>query len=109
MYFNFISKSTSQSKLKDNVDIRIIPYFYLGYNFNFNRFGISFELPIGTSISITRGTLVNNKVGIERTYSSAEYLWHYGIGLSTKYRVNDNNKIGFYGFSHWLESVRQEI
>jgi len=98
MYFDLKGETTSQVKLKNDFDMRIIPYFYLAYNFNFNRFDISLELPIGTSIAITKGTLVNDRVGFERSYSNTEYLWHYGIGLSTKYRVNENNKIGVYGF-----------
>lgn len=93
-YFDFKGESTSQAKLKDDVDMRLIPYIYLGYNFNIKRFDISLELPIGTSIAITKGTLVNEKIGFERTYSNTEYLWHYGIGLSTKYRINNTSKIG---------------
>ena len=93
-YFDFKGESTSQAKLKNDVDVRIIPHFYLGYNFNIKRFDIALELPIGTSIAITKGTLVNDRIGFERTYSSTEYLWHYGIGLSTKYRIKVANKIG---------------
>ena len=98
MYFDFKGESTSQAKLKDDVDMRIIPYFYLGYNFTFNRFDILLELPIGTSVAITKGTLVNERIGFERTYSNTEYLWHYGIALSAKYSINGKNKIGLYGF-----------
>ncbi len=97
-YFDFSGESSSQAYLKKDVDMRIIPYLYLGYNFSFNRFNISIELPLGTSIAVTKGTLVNEKIGFERAYSNTEYLWHYGIGLSAKYKINDHNKIGFYGF-----------
>lgn len=97
-YFDFKGESTSQAYLKNDVDMRIIPYFYVGYNFSFDRFDIAFELPLGTSIAVTKGTLVNERIGFERTYSNTEYLWHYGIGLSTKYKIRDNNKIGLYGF-----------
>lgn len=93
-YFDFKGESTDQAKLKNDVDMRLIPYIYLGYNFNIKRFDISLELPIGTSIAITKGTLVNDKIGFERTYSNTEFLWHYGIGLSTKYRISNTNKIG---------------
>lgn len=98
VYFDFKGETTSQAYLKNDVDMRIIPYFYAGYNFTLNRFDISVELPIGTSIAITKGTLVNERIGFERTYSNTEYLWHYGLALSTKYSINDKNKIGFYGF-----------
>ena len=99
VYFDFKGESTSQAKLKNDVDMRIIPHFYLGYNFNIKRFDVSLELPIGTSIAITKGTLVNERIGFERTYSNTEYLWHYGLALSTKYRINNKNKIGLYGFA----------
>jgi len=97
-YFDFKGESTNQAYLKDDIDMRIIPYFYLGYNFTFNRFDVSLELPIGTSIAITKGTLVNENIGFERTYSNAEFLWHYGLALSTKYSINNKNKVGLYGF-----------
>lgn len=97
MYFDFKGETTSQVKLKDDVDMRIISYFYIGYNFTFNRFNVSLELPIGTSIAITEGTLVNERIGFEQSYSNTEYFWHYGVALSTKYGINDKNKIGLYG------------
>lgn len=105
VYFDFKGESTSQAYLKNDVDMRIIPYFYIGYNFTFNRFDILIELPIGTSIAVTKGTLVNERIGFERTYSNTEYLWHYGLALSTKYSVNDNNKIGFYGFMPMVKDL----
>ena len=105
MYFDFKGESTSQAKLKDDVDMRIIPYFYIGYNFNFNRFDVSLELPIGTSIAITKGTLVNERIGFERTYSNTEYLWHYGLALSTKYSIDNKNKIGLYGFIPMIKDI----
>ncbi len=97
-YFDFTGESSRQAYLKKDVDMRIISYLYLGYDFLFNRFNISIELPLGVSIAVTKGTLVNEKIGFERAYSNTEYLWHYGIGLSTKYRINATNKIGFCGF-----------
>ena len=98
IYFDFKGESTSQAKLKNDVDMRIIPYVFLGYNFNFNRFDLGIEVPIGASIAITKGTLVNEQIGFERTYSNTEILWHYGLALSVKYRINGKNKIGLYSF-----------
>ncbi len=97
MYFDFKGETTSQAKLKDDVDMRIIPYVYVGYNFNFKRFDISLELPIGTSIAITKGTLINERIGFKRSYSNTEYFWYFGVAVSTKYSINDKNKIGIYG------------
>lgn len=104
-YFDFKGESTSQAKLKNDVDMRIIPYIYLGYNFNFKRFNVSLEIPVGTSIAITKGKLINERIGFERSYSNTEYLWHYGIALSAKYRLNDKNKIGFYAVVPLVKDV----
>lgn len=103
IYADFNGESEEQSYLKNDVDMRIIPNLFLGYNITLNKFNIAFELPIGTSIAITKGKLVNTKVDFEREYLSKNFLWHYGIGISTKYQAFDKNKIGLYGFLPLVE------
>lgn len=98
MYADLKGESESNAYLKNDVDMRIIPAVHLGYSFNIKRVQLNFELPIGTSIAITRGTLVNERAGFERNYVNTELLWHYGLAFSPKYRLNTQNQIGLYGF-----------
>lgn len=44
-----------------------------------------FEVPVGTSIAITKGTLINERVGFKRDYSNTELFWHYSLAFSPKY------------------------
>jgi len=98
VYADFVGEITSESKLENDIDLRIIPYVFLGYNFSVRRFDFALELPVGTSIAITKGKLVNTNVGFEREYSNTNFLLHNGLGISTKYKVTDKGKFGLYLF-----------
>lgn len=80
------------------MDMRIIPAVHLGYSLNFKKLQLNFEVPVGTSIALTKGTLLNERMGFKRNYSNTELFWHYGLAFSPKYRLNKNNQIGLYGF-----------
>ena len=97
-YFDLKGESESAAYLKNDVDMRIIPAVHLGYALNFKNLQLNFELPVGTSIAITKGTLVNERVGFERSYSNTEILWHYGLAFSPKYRLSQRNQLGLYAF-----------
>lgn len=103
IYADFRGEIAEQSKLENDVDMRIIPNVYLGYNVSWNKFDFGIEMPIGTSIAITRGKLVNTRVGFEREYSNSEFLLHYGLGFSVKYQLPSDNKIGIYTFQPILK------
>ncbi len=97
-YFDLKGESTSEAYLKNDVDLRILPNFVVGYSLNFNKFQFNLEIPVGLSIAITKGTIVNEKIGFERDYSNKEVFLNYGIVLDPKYSVNEKNLIGLYGF-----------
>lgn len=98
MYFDFKGESEPLAYLKKSVDMRIIPAIHLGYSFNFKRMQFNLEVPVGTSIAISKGTLINERAGFERDYSDTEMLWHYGVAFLPKYRLNDKNQIGLNVF-----------
>lgn len=106
-YFDFKGESTSEAYLKNDVDMRILPNIIAGYSLNFNKFQLCFEIPVGMSIAITKGTLVNEKIGFERNYSNEEVLFNYGIAFSPKYRINNTNQIGLYGFLPLIQDKAQ--
>lgn len=97
-YFDLKGESTSEAYLKNDVDMRILPNLIAGYSLNFNKFQLNFEIPVGMSIAITKGTLVNEKIGFEREYSNKEIFFNYGIALAPKYKINEKNLIGLHGF-----------
>ena len=97
-YFDFKGESTSESYLKNDVDMRILPNLVVGYALNFKKFQLNFEIPVGMSIAFTKGTLVNKKIGFERQYSNKEIFFNYGFALVPKYKINKKNLIGMYGF-----------
>lgn len=97
-YFDLKGESTSEAYLKNDVDMRVLPSLVAGYSLNFNKFQLNLEIPIGLSIAITKGTLVNEKIGFEREYSNKETFFNYGIALAPKYKINEKNLIGLYGF-----------
>lgn len=98
MYFDLKGESEPGAYLKNDVDMRTIPALHLGYAFNFDRVQLNFELPVGASIALTKGTLMNERIGFERDFSNTEFLWHYGLTFSPKYRLNHENQIGLFGF-----------
>lgn len=102
-YFDFKGESYEKSYLKKDVDMRLIPNIFIAYDVNVGNFNFGIEVPIGTSIAITKGTLINERVNFERSYSNTEFLPHFGIGLSARYRLNEYNKIGVYGFADLLK------
>jgi hypothetical protein len=97
-YFDFKGESTNEAYLKNDVDMRVLPNLVGGYSLNFKKFQLNLEIPIGLSIAITKGTLVNEKIGFEREYSNEEIFFSYGIALAPKYKLNEKNLVGLYGF-----------
>lgn len=97
-YFDFKGESEKQAYLKHDADMRIIPNIFVGYSLNFKKIQINFEVPIGASIAITKGTLVNEKIGFKRDFSNTEVFLNYGFIVNPKYQLNSRNYIGLYGF-----------
>ncbi|GGZ32520.1 hypothetical protein GCM10007049_27520 [Echinicola pacifica] len=106
-YFDFKGESTSEAYLKNDVDMRILPNLVAGYSLNFKKFQFNLEIPIGLSIAITKGTIVNEKIGFEREYSNQEIFFNYGITFSPKYRINNTNQIGLYVFQPLVQDKAQ--
>ena len=98
MSFDLKGESESGAYLKNDVDMRIIPAIHPGYSLNFNKLQLNFEFTVGASFAITKGTLVNEKIGFERDYRNAEILWHYGLAFSPKYRLSKEHQIGLNTF-----------
>ena len=98
VYADLKGESEKGAYLKNDVDLRIIPAINLGYSLNFHKVQLNFEVPVGTSIAVTSGTLVNERIGFEQDYRNAEFLWHYGLAFSPKYRLNSRHQIGLHGF-----------
>lgn len=97
-YFDFKGESESKAYLKNAIAMRMIPAIHFGYALNYNRFQFNFEVPIGASIAITKGTLINERVGFQRKYSNSELFWHYGIAVSPKFKINRKNQVGLNVF-----------
>ncbi|WP_020529102.1 hypothetical protein [Flexithrix dorotheae] len=106
-YFDFKGESTSEAYLKNDIDMRILPNLITGYSLNFSNFQFNLEVPIGLSIAITKGTLVNEKIGFKREYSNNEVFFNYGIAFSPKYRINEKNLLGIYGFLPLIKDKAQ--
>jgi len=106
-YFDFIGESTAEAYLKDDIDMRIIPNIFLGYSLNFKKIQINFEIPIGASFAITKGTLVNEKIGFERDFSNKEVFLNYGAIINPKYQLSKHNYVGFYAFIPLIEDKAQ--
>jgi hypothetical protein len=106
-YFDFKGETTTEAYLKNDVDMRILPNLFAGYALNFKRFQLNIEIPIGLSMAITKGTLVNEARGFERKYSNKEIFFNYGIALTPKYKINPKNLIGLYGFLPLLSDKAQ--
>lgn len=97
-YFDFIGESRPDLYLKNNVDMRLIPAAYLGYSFTFKKTLLGVEIPLGTSLAITKGTLVSERIGFEQDYSNVVFLWHYGIETFVKYQLTTQHQIGLRVF-----------
>ena len=97
-YFDFKGESTSDAYLKNDVDMRIIPTINPGYSLNLGKFHINLEIPLGASIAITKGTLVNERIGFQQSYSNTEVFFNYGFLFAPKFRLNQNNQIGLSAF-----------
>lgn len=97
-YFDFKGESTSQAYLKNALDMRILLTNNPGYSFNSGKFQINLEVPIGISVAITKGTLVNEKIDFREDYSNREIFFNYGLQLSPKFRVDQKNQIGLSAF-----------
>lgn len=97
-YFDFKGESTSQAYLKNALDMRILLTINPGYSLNSGKFQINLEVPLGISVAITKGTLVNEKIGFQQDYSNREIFFNYGLQLSPKFRVDQKNLIGLSAF-----------
>jgi hypothetical protein len=97
-YSDFKGESTSEAYLKKDMDMRILPNLVPAYSLNFRKFQFNLEIPIGLSVAITKGTLVNEKIGFEQEYSNKEVFLNYGIALVPKYKINERNLIGLHSF-----------
>lgn len=97
-YFDFKGESEPEAYLKNHIDMRLLPSINVGYSLNFNKMQLNFEVPLGLSFAITKGTLVNKKIGFERDFSNSETFFNYGLSFSPKYKLNNSNSIGFYSF-----------
>ena len=97
-YFDFVGEATVMARLESDVDMRIIPHIFLAYNFRLGNFDLAVEAPLGASIAITQGKLVNERIGFERTYRNSETFWHYGLAFSPTYQIAELDKIGLYAF-----------
>lgn len=97
-YFDFKGESTSEAYLRNDVDMRIVPTTNPGLSLNFGKFQFNVEAPVGISIAITKGTLVNDKIGFEQAYSNTEVFFNYGVLFAPKFRFNNKNQIGLYAF-----------
>lgn len=106
-YFDFKGESEPLAYLKNDIDMRLLPSISLGYSLNFNRIQLNFEVPVGASIAITKGTLVNERTGFERKYSNKEVFLNYGVLFAPKYKINNTNSIGVYGFFPLVDDKAQ--
>jgi hypothetical protein len=97
-YFDFKGESTSQAYLKNALDMRILLTINPGYSLNSGKFQINLEVPIGISVAITKGTLVNEKIDFQQDYSNREIFFNYGVQLSPKFRVDQKNLISLSAF-----------
>jgi hypothetical protein len=59
------------------------------------------------SVAITKGTLVNEKIGFEKAYSNTEVFFNYGVLFAPKYRINSKNQIGLYAFLPFISDKAQ--
>ncbi|CAZ97406.1 hypothetical protein Q4603_20575 [Zobellia galactanivorans] len=106
-YFDFKGESEPEAYLKNDIDMRLIPTANIGYSLNFKRIQLNFEVPIGLSMAITKGTLVNEKIGFERDFYNQEIFFNYGLSFSPKYKLNRSNSIGLYSFLPLIEDKTQ--
>ncbi|GHC60918.1 hypothetical protein [Ulvibacter litoralis] len=97
-YFDFKGESEPEAYLKNDIDMRILPTINIGYSLNFKKIQLNFEVPLGLSFAVTKGTLVNEKIGFERDFSNNETFFNYGFSFSPKYKFNNSNSIGLYSF-----------
>jgi hypothetical protein len=106
-YFDFKGESTDQAYLKNDIDMRVIPCLFLGYSLNFKKIQVNLEAPVGVSIAVTKGTLVNEKIGFERNFYNKEVFLNYGIAITPKYKVNSDNYVGVYAFLPLIQDKAQ--
>ena len=104
-YFDFVGESEPNAELTNDVDMRLIPAVFIGYNFRLNKFNFSLEVPVGTSIAITKGTLENTNIGFTRSYSNKDIFWHFGGSAVIRYAINKKNEIGLYVFVPLLKDI----
>jgi len=106
-YFDFEGESEPDAYLTNDIDMRILPTINPGYSLNFNRFQFNFEAPIGLSIATTKGTLINERIGFKRDFSNKETFFNYGLSFSPKFKLNNSNSIGLYGFLPLVNDTAQ--
>ena len=107
VYFDFKGESEPDAFLKNDIDMRFIPNINLGYSLNFNKVQLNFEIPVGMNLAWAKGTLVNERIGFERDFSNKEVFFNYGLSFTPKYRINNANSIGLFGFLPWVRDTAQ--
>lgn len=106
-YFDFKGESTGQAYLKNALDMRILLTINPGFSLNSGKFQLNLEVPLGISVAITKGTLVNEKIGFQQDYSNREIFFNFGVQLSPKFRVNQKNLIGLSAFLPLIKDKAQ--
>lgn len=106
-YFDFKGESTDQAYLKNDIDMRVIPCLFLGYSLNFKKIQVNLEAPLGFSFALTKGTLVNERIGFEKDFYNKEVFLNYGIVINPKYKMNNDNYFGVYAFLPLIEDKAQ--
>jgi hypothetical protein len=106
-YFDFSGESEPEAYLKNDIDMRLITTLNIGYSLNFNKIQLNFEVPVGASFAITKGTLKNERIGFERDFSNNETFLNYGLSFLPKYKLNNSNSIGLYTFFPLVDDKAQ--
>lgn len=104
-YADFKGESTEQAYLKDDLDMRVISFFYAGGQLRYGRLLSSLEFPLGVSWARTKGTFVNERIGFTRDYSNNDLLWHFGISVSCQYQFDNKFSIGINSFLPLTQDV----
>lgn len=109
VYANFTGEIDAQTQLQNDVDMRIIPALYLGYGIIFNKFNIKFEIPVGVNITVTKGKLINEKIGFERNFNHSTVLPHVGAALHLQYQLHPKHRLGVFGFYPFTKDLAWSV
>ncbi|MCH2043411.1 MAG: hypothetical protein MK212_04670 [Saprospiraceae bacterium] len=109
IYANFTGEIDAQTQLQDDVDMRIIPALYLGYGIRFSKFNLKLEIPVGVTFAITKGKLINEKIGFERSFSHSTVLPHVGGAFHLQYQLHPKHRIGLFGFYPFTKDMAWSV